>query len=186
MGVRVDDAHEVPALVLDLLEHLELLLAVQPVGQVALVGVRHREEVLRLANAIFHGARQQPAGLVRQPGQRMGHQLITDVCWDLDSQRREFYRDDRIPPRPGGSAVRPPRDLDRPHSPGADLADPGARADPVLLESRGQGSGALERDGDEQAAARLCVGQHQPFDLVGGAPLIGHRTTRATPSHREC
>src|SRR5438552_3293583 len=29
VGVRVDDAHEVPALVLDLLEHLELLLAVQ-------------------------------------------------------------------------------------------------------------------------------------------------------------
>ena len=79
MGVRVVDRPQVPALLVDLVEDPQLLLAVEPVGDRARVGVRHREDLHRHAV----GGRDHAAALVRELAEPLLHDLLGEDAVQL-------------------------------------------------------------------------------------------------------
>src|SRR5439155_4912346 len=103
-------------LILELLEHLELLASVEAVGQVALVGVGQRPEVLGPSDSVLRAAAQQAARLVGQPVEGMANHLLAEVLGDLDRYHvsRKCYRRDRIHsgPNRGAGALTAPRGSD--------------------------------------------------------------------------
>src|SRR6266511_3468981 len=83
VGVRVEDPGQLPSLLLDLVEHLEMILGVKPVGAPAAVRIGHGIETLH--SPIPPG--QEPTRFIGQRRHRVFDHLVSDIGRDLDHLR---------------------------------------------------------------------------------------------------
>ena len=93
MRVGVEDPHQVPALLVHLVEDVELFLRIQAISDGARVAVRHREEPDGAALL----AREQAARLVGEPREAVRHHLVEEHTLELHLQMQQPYQPGRIP-----------------------------------------------------------------------------------------
>src|SRR5204862_498038 len=108
VGVRVVDPPQLPAALLDVVEHLQLLLRVEPVGHRARVRVPHRVDLLGPPVP----GRDQPTGLVGELLPGLPHDLVEELTIQLDHGTSRIlptrWDSPEFPIRIGGGGTPPP------------------------------------------------------------------------------